>query len=132
MKDKPVDECGNISISLENTMRLLEENANSKVNEYFFAVYDFLENAERESNALRAENNVLKDKIKTDKFNYEQLHKFKNHLQQENQALKNRWEKLKKFVSTPKEIQQWDARFEVTVDSIKAKMQELGEKWSTY
>ena len=43
----------------------------------------------------------------------------------ENQALKTRWEKLKKFVNTPKEIQQWDERFEVTVDSIKAKMQEL-------
>ena len=43
----------------------------------------------------------------------------------ENQALKSRWEKLKKFVNTPKEIQQWDERFEVTVDSIKAKMQEL-------
>lgn len=43
----------------------------------------------------------------------------------ENQALKSRWEKLKKFVNMPKEIQQWDERFEVTVDSIKAKMKEL-------
>ena len=43
----------------------------------------------------------------------------------ENQALKDRWEKLKEFVNMPKEIQQWAERFEVTVDSIKAKMQEL-------
>ena len=46
----------------------------------------------------------------------------------ENQALKARWKKLKKFVNMPKEIQQWDERFEVTVDSIKAKMKELEEK----
>lgn len=45
---------------------------------------------------------------------------------------KARWDALKKFVNMPKEIQQWDERFEVTVDSIKAKMQELEEKWSTY
>lgn len=44
-----------------------------------------------------------------------------------NQALKERWEKLKNFVNMPKEIQQWDERFEITVDSIKAKMQELEE-----
>ena len=36
MKDEPVDKMGNITVSLENTMRLLEKNANSKVNEYFF------------------------------------------------------------------------------------------------
>jgi len=46
----------------------------------------------------------------------------------ENQTLKARWKKLKKFVNMPKEIQQWDERFEVTVDSIKAKMKELEEK----
>lgn len=64
MKEKPVDG-KNVNISLENTMRLLEENANSNVNEYFFAVYDFLEDAERENSALRAENNALKDTIQT-------------------------------------------------------------------
>lgn len=41
MEQEPVDKNGNINISLENTMRLLKENANDKVNEYFFAVYDF-------------------------------------------------------------------------------------------
>lgn len=65
MQDEPVDKNGNISISLENTMRLLEENANSKLNQYFFAVYDFLEKTEDENSALRAENRVLKDTIET-------------------------------------------------------------------
>ena len=65
MKDEPVDKMGNITVSLENTMRLLEENANSKVNEYFFAVYDFLEKIEDENSALSAENSVLKDTIET-------------------------------------------------------------------
>ena len=46
-------------------------------------------------------------------------------LKQENEKLQYRWEELKKFVNMPKEIQQWDERFEVTVDSINAKMQEL-------
>ena len=46
-------------------------------------------------------------------------------LMEQNQELKERWKKLKEFVNMPKEIQQSDERFEVTVDSIKAKMQEL-------
>lgn len=65
MEYEPVDKNGNIAISLENTMRLLEENANSKVNEYFFAVYDFLEKTENENSALRAENKTLRDVIET-------------------------------------------------------------------
>lgn len=65
MKDEPVDKNGNINISLENTMRLLEENANSNVNEYFFAVYDFLEKTEDDNSALRAENRTLRDTIET-------------------------------------------------------------------
>ena len=52
-------------------------------------------------------------------------HKFKNHLQQENQALKERWEKLKEYVNTPKEFQEWREEMEITVDSIKAKMKDL-------
>lgn len=49
-------------------------------------------------------------------------------LEQENQALKARWEKLKEYVNTPKEFQEWREEMEITVDSIKAKMQELEEK----
>lgn len=47
---------------------------------------------------LKINTEYLKDKIKTDKFNYKQLHKFKNHLQQENEELKVRWEKLKEYI----------------------------------
>lgn len=65
MEHEPVDKNGNISISLENTMRLLKENANDKVNEYFFAVYDFLEKTEDENGALRAENQEMKNTIET-------------------------------------------------------------------
>lgn len=65
MKDEPVDKNGNINISLENTMRLLKENANDKVNEYFFAVYDFLETTTNENNALKAENQEMKNTIET-------------------------------------------------------------------
>ena len=65
MEQEPVDKNGNINISLENTMRLLKENANDKVNEYFFAVYDFLEDAEDENSALRAENQEMKNTIET-------------------------------------------------------------------
>lgn len=84
MKDEPVDNNGNINISLENTMRLLQENANSKVNEYFFAVYDFLEKSEDENSALRAENRVLKDTIETLKEIIKALthqHEYKGELQ---------------------------------------------------
>lgn len=60
---------------------------------------DFMEEQGFESlEELKINTEYLKDKIKTDKFNYEQLHKFKNHLQEENQALKDRWEKLKDYV----------------------------------
>lgn len=45
----------------------------------------------------------------------------------ENQALKARWEKLKDYVNTPKEFQEWREEMEITVDSIKAKMKELEE-----
>lgn len=46
-------------------------------------------------------------------------------LEKENQALKERWEKLKDYVNTPKEFQEWREEMEITVDSIKAKMKEL-------
>lgn len=65
MEHEPVDKNVNINISLENTMRLLKENANDKVNEYFFAVYDFLEQTEDENSALRAENQEMKNTIET-------------------------------------------------------------------
>ena len=60
MNEEIVDKNGNINISLENTMRLLKENDNSKVDEYFFAVYDFLETITNENSALQAENKTLK------------------------------------------------------------------------
>lgn len=59
-------------------------------------------------------------------FSESWLAKYKNS-QAENQALKERWEKLKEYVNTPKEFQQWREEMEITVDSIKAKMQELEE-----
>lgn len=65
MENEPIDKNGNISISLENTMRLLKENANDKVNEYFFAVYDFLETTTDENSALKAENQEMKNTIET-------------------------------------------------------------------
>lgn len=65
MEDEPVDKNGNISISLENTMKLLKENANDKVDRYFFAVYNFLEKTEDENSALRAENQEMKNTIET-------------------------------------------------------------------
>lgn len=40
-----------------------------------------------------------KDTIDSQKFNYNNLHKYKNQLQQENQALKDRWEKLKECIA---------------------------------
>lgn len=56
---------------------------------------DFMEEQGFESlEELKINIEYLKDKIKTDKFNYEKLHKFKNHLQEENSAIKERWEKL--------------------------------------
>lgn len=60
MNEEIVDKNGNVNISLENTMRLLKENDNSKVDEYFFAVYDFLETITNENSALQAENKTLK------------------------------------------------------------------------
>ena len=68
---------------------------------------DFMEEQGVESlEELKINIEYLKDKIKTDKFNYEQLHKFKNHLQQENLSLKDRWEKLKEYVADNIEITQ--------------------------
>ena len=65
---------------------------------------DFMEEQGFESlEELKVNIEYLKDKVETEKFNYEQLHKFKNQLQQENQALKERWEKLKDFIDTFKE-----------------------------
>lgn len=56
---------------------------------------DFMEANKFESlEELKINIEYLKDKIKTDKFNYEQLHKFKNHLQQENQAIKDKIQDL--------------------------------------
>lgn len=63
--EEPIEKNGSINISLENTMRLLKENDNDKVNEYFFAVYDFLETFSDKNSALEAENKVLKDTIET-------------------------------------------------------------------
>lgn len=63
--EEPIEKNGSIDISLENTMRLLKENDNDKVNEYFFAVYDFLETFGDKNSALEAENKVLKDTIET-------------------------------------------------------------------
>lgn len=56
---------GNIIISLEKTFKLLEENANSKMNEYFFAVYELFEKTANENCLLRGENCILKESIET-------------------------------------------------------------------
>ena len=56
---------GNIIISLEKTFKLLEENANSKMNEYFFAVYELFEKTANENCLLRGENWIIKESIET-------------------------------------------------------------------
>lgn len=87
---------------------------------------DFMEEQEFESlEELKINIEYLKDKIEADKFNYGQLHKFKNHLQQENQALKDRWEKLKDFIDAFKEYNIDEASL---AWKILDKMKELEEK----
>lgn len=51
-----------INITHENTMKLLVENANTKVDEYVWALYDHLELLEKENIKLETENKA-KDQI---------------------------------------------------------------------
>ena len=65
MQTEPIDNYGNISVSLENTMKLLEKNTNNRTNRYVFAIYGLLEKAEYENSALKAENKTLTDTVAT-------------------------------------------------------------------
>lgn len=52
-------------MSLDKTLKLLEENENSELREYFVAVYEVLERTTNENYGLRGENCILKDTIET-------------------------------------------------------------------
>ena len=67
-----------IHITHENTMKLLVENANTKLDDYVWAIYDHLELFEKENEKLKAENmelratvNTLKEVIKALTHQYE-------------------------------------------------------------
>ena len=89
-----------LTYSEENQINLARRKNGIKIKSWYYGepierlaeFEDFMEEQGFESlEELKINTEYLKDKIKTDKFNYEQLHKFKNHLQEENQALKERW-----------------------------------------
>ena len=65
MEDKPVDERGNISISNENTLKLLKENTDGNINAYVLAVVDFLQDYSDLNAKLEAENKEMRETIKT-------------------------------------------------------------------
>ena len=54
-----------INITHENTMKLLVENANTNVDDYVWAIYDHLEITEKENEKLKAENQEMRETIKT-------------------------------------------------------------------
>ena len=54
-----------INITHENTMKLLVENANTNVDDYVWAIYDHLELNEKENIQLKAENQEMREIIKT-------------------------------------------------------------------
>lgn len=63
--EEPVDERGNISISNENTLKLLKENTNENINAYVLAVVDFLQDYSDLNSKLEAENKEMRETIKT-------------------------------------------------------------------
>lgn len=67
----------------------------SKAIDKLAEIEDFMDEYEIEDLKMAFE--TLTDSIKHNKFNYEELHKYKNKLVIENQALKDRWQKLKEF-----------------------------------
>ena len=54
-----------IDITHEETMKLLNDNNNDRVNDYVWALYDWLENYEKENEKLKAENLEMRETIKT-------------------------------------------------------------------
>lgn len=65
-----------------------------------------------------------KDTIDNQEFNYDNLHKYKNLLQHENQALKDRWEKLKEWLMYILEEKQSSPKY-YKFNNVLDKMQEL-------
>lgn len=71
----------------------------------------------------------FQDKNQIDKFNYQELHKYKRQLYEENRILKSRWQELKDWINT----RYSDYKFEgyivspqtLELDAITNKMQEL-------
>ena len=54
-----------IDITHEKTMKLLVDNNNERVNDYVWALYDWLENYEKENDKLKAENFEMRNTIDT-------------------------------------------------------------------
>jgi uncharacterized protein (UPF0276 family) len=54
-----------IDITHEKTMKLLVDNNNERVNDYVWALYDWLENYEKENDKLKAENFEMRNTINT-------------------------------------------------------------------
>ena len=93
---------------------------------------DFMEEMGFESlEELKFRIEYYKDTIDNQKFNYDNLHKYKNLLQHENQALKERWQKILQLI---KEIEDKPFKnlkplyvrgYKDCIKKIKNEMQEL-------
>ena len=129
-------------IVLKATGQTGENYEMEKVYEKLCEIEDFMEEQGFESlEELKLRIEYYQETIDNQKFNYDELHKYKNKLHQENQALKERWQKLKLAVedelaedkrlfsyADKKEDRSVRADYVIVEEFVLTKMQELEEE----